>query len=129
MKKNSNIRKKVRKHVMSDIRDYKEEIKKDRKLLGELKNPKKKEEKKKDPKKKDPKMPSHIKKAMKHKDILGAGAKKRASLSSKDKKKVVMEEFKRGTLRSGSGQKVTNPKQAVAIAYSEARRYGRKRRK
>lgn len=61
-----------------------------------------------------------IKKAMKHADKLGEGAKKRKSLPSNDKKKVVMEEFKRGTLHSGSGQIVTNPKQAVAISYSEA---------
>jgi hypothetical protein len=58
--------------------------------------------------------------AMKHPDKLGAGAAKRESLPAKDKKEVVMNEFKRGTLYSGSGQKVTNPKQAVAIAYSEA---------
>jgi len=31
-----------------------------------------------------------------------------------------MKEFKRGTLNSGSGQKVSNPKQAIAIALSEA---------
>lgn len=61
-----------------------------------------------------------IKKAMSHPDKLGAGAAKRKSLSTKDKKKTVMEEFKRGTLHSGSGDKVTNPKQAVAIGYSEA---------
>lgn len=45
----------------------------------------------------------------------------------------VMGEFKHGTLRSGSGQKVTNPAQAKAIALSEARKAGaripRKRRK
>lgn len=36
----------------------------------------------------------------------------------------VMREFKKGKLRSGSkrGPKVTNPKQAIAIAMSEARR-------
>ena len=36
----------------------------------------------------------------------------------------VMKEFKSGTLRSGGprGPKVTNPKQALAIGYSEARR-------
>lgn len=61
-----------------------------------------------------------IAKAMKHPDKLGAGAAKRKSLPPKDKKSVVMKEFQRGTLRSGSGEKVTNPKQAVAIAYSEA---------
>lgn len=60
------------------------------------------------------------KKAMKHPDKLGAGAAKRKELSQKDKKSVVMKEFQRGTLHSGSGEKVTNPKQAVAIAYSEA---------
>jgi hypothetical protein len=60
------------------------------------------------------------KKAMQHPDKLGAGAAKRKSLPAKDKKDVVMAEFHRGTLHSGSGEKVTNPKQAVAIAYSEA---------
>ena len=34
----------------------------------------------------------------------------------------VMGEFKRGTLRSSSGDKVTNRKQGIAIALSEARR-------
>ena len=33
----------------------------------------------------------------------------------------VMREFKGGKLKSSSGQKVTNQKQAVAIALSEAR--------
>ena len=37
-----------------------------------------------------------------------------------------MHEFKRGRLRSGSGRKVTNPKQAIAIGLSEARRSGAK---
>lgn len=36
------------------------------------------------------------------------------------KVKYVMGEFKRGTLRSSSGQKVTNRKQGIAIAMSEA---------
>lgn len=41
---------------------------------------------------------------------------------AKGKKKVskVMKEFKKGKLKSGSGGKVTNPKQAIAIALSEA---------
>jgi len=39
----------------------------------------------------------------------------------------VMHEFKEGELKSGSsGKKVTNPKQAVAIGLSEARRSGAK---
>jgi len=39
------------------------------------------------------------------------------------KRDKVMKEFSEGKLRSGSkdGPKVTNPKQAVAIAYSEER--------
>ena len=38
----------------------------------------------------------------------------------KEKVGVVMSEFKKGTLKSSSGEKVTNRKQAVAIAMSEA---------
>lgn len=37
-----------------------------------------------------------------------------------------MREFKQGKLRSGTGAKVTNPRQAVAIGLSEARREGDK---
>jgi hypothetical protein len=38
----------------------------------------------------------------------------------------VMEEFKEGKLKSSSGKKVTNRKQAVAIGLSEARSAGEK---
>jgi len=59
--------------------------------------------------------------AMEHPDVLGAGAKKRKKLRNKeDKIAVVMREFKRGTLRSGTGKKVTDRKQALAIALAEA---------
>ena len=44
------------------------------------------------------------------------------------KVKKVMREFKAGDLKSSSGQRVTNQKQAVAIALSEARRERRPRR-
>jgi hypothetical protein len=38
-----------------------------------------------------------------------------------------MKEMKKGTLKSGrSGKKVTNPKQAIAIGLSEARKEGKK---
>jgi hypothetical protein len=38
-----------------------------------------------------------------------------------------MREMKKGTLKSGrSGKKVTNPKQAIAIGLSEARKQGKK---
>jgi hypothetical protein len=35
-----------------------------------------------------------------------------------------MKAFKEGKLKSSSGQKVTNPKQAIAIGLSEARKSG-----
>lgn len=60
------------------------------------------------------------KEAMHHSNTLGAGAAKRKHLSGDRKIPVVMSEYKRGTLHSGSGGIVTNPKQAVAIAMSEA---------
>ena len=51
-----------------------------------------------------------------------------AKYSKKASKKVekVMRERKRGTLKSGSGKKVTSRKQAIAIGLSEARRAGAK---
>src|SRR4051812_13733370 len=46
---------------------------------------------------------------------------------SQEKVKEVMDEMKEGKLKSGrSGKKVTNPKQAVAIGLSEARKEGDK---
>jgi hypothetical protein len=45
---------------------------------------------------------------------------------SQSKVKRAMHERKRGTLRSGSGKKVTSRKQAVAIGLSEARKAGGK---
>ena len=43
-----------------------------------------------------------------------------------DKVEKVMREKKKGTLRSGSGKKVTSRKQAIAIGLSEARKAGAK---
>jgi hypothetical protein len=42
--------------------------------------------------------------------------------AKKSKVKKVMGEYKRGTLRSSSGKKVTSRKQAIAIGLSEQRR-------
>jgi hypothetical protein len=55
--------------------------------------------------------------------------KKPAPTTDKAKKKVktVMGEYKAGSLKSSSGDPVTNPKQAIAIGLSEARRVGKKR--
>jgi hypothetical protein len=48
------------------------------------------------------------------------------SKASQETVKEDMERMKKGTLKSSSGQKVTNPKQAIAIALSEARAKGEK---
>lgn len=45
---------------------------------------------------------------------------------AQDKVKKSMHEMKHGTLRSGSGKKVTSRKQAIAIGLSEARAEGGK---
>ena len=51
-----------------------------------------------------------------------------AKYSKKASEKVekTMHEKKKGTLRSGSGKKVTSRKQAIAIGLSEARKAGAK---
>jgi hypothetical protein len=48
------------------------------------------------------------------------------SKKSQETVKEVMHEMKEGKLKSGSGKKVTNPKQAIAIGLSEAREKGAK---
>jgi len=48
------------------------------------------------------------------------------SRAQKDTMERVMHEYKHGELESGSGKKVKNPKQAIAIGLSEARRAGAK---
>jgi hypothetical protein len=53
-------------------------------------------------------------------------ATKKAANQGKNKIGKVMDEYKHGSLKSSSGQKVTKRKQAVAIALSEARSAGAK---
>jgi hypothetical protein len=53
-------------------------------------------------------------------------SKRRYGPKASEKVGEEMHEFKVGKLRSGSGRKVTNPKQAIAIGLSEARRAGAK---
>ena len=49
------------------------------------------------------------------------------SKASQEKVQEEMHEMKEGKLKSGrSGKKVTNPKQAIAIGLSEARKEGKK---
>jgi len=52
--------------------------------------------------------------------------KKKYGKKAQDKVEKAMHERKRGTLKSGSGKKVTSRKQAIAIGLSEARRAGGK---
>lgn len=51
------------------------------------------------------------------------------SKAAKSKVEKVMHEYKKGTLHSGSdkGPQVTDRKQAIAIALSEARRHPKKK--
>jgi hypothetical protein len=67
-------------------------------------------------------VPAAEAKAMRHSNKLGAGAKTRKKLSGRAKIPVVMKEFARGTLHSGSGKIVpkSRPDIAKAIAMSEA---------
>lgn len=48
------------------------------------------------------------------------------SKKASEKVETAMKEMKAGTLRSGSGKKVTSRKQAIAIGLSEAREAGAK---
>ncbi|NLA53909.1 MAG: hypothetical protein GX858_06090 [Clostridiales bacterium] len=48
------------------------------------------------------------------------------SKKAEEKIAEVMKEFKEGTLKSSSGEKVENREQAIAIGISEARRKGYK---
>lgn len=94
--------KRVIKHLKGDIKTFNKEASEDRSLIRELSTASKKKMKKK----------------------------KKISPEAMRKMKRVMHEFKEGDLHSGSqtGPRVTNPKQAVAIGYSEARRM-KKRKK
>ena len=66
-----------------------------------------------------------ISRAQQKKQISSAPAKRK-----QDKVKKVMKEFKSGKLKSGgSGKKVKNKKQAIAIALSEAGLSKKKRKK
>lgn len=69
----------------------------------------------------DSKSKKSVEVATKHPNKLGAGASERKKLKKpEDKVAAVMKEFKNGTLHSGSGEIVTDVKQAKAIAMSEA---------
>ncbi|MBB5317310.1 DUF6496 domain-containing protein [Tunturibacter empetritectus] len=67
-----------------------------------------------------------VKKASAKKAIKKSSTRKYSPSASKNVE-TEMREMKKGTLKSGrSGKKVTNPKQAIAIGLSEARKAGKK---
>jgi|TARA_R110002020_G_scaffold98692_1_gene234709 hypothetical protein len=53
--------------------------------------------------------------------ISRSNTKKQLTGKQKRKFNIVMNEFEKGTLQSSNGRSVKNKKQAIAIAYSEAR--------
>jgi len=65
------------------------------------------------------------KEAMKHPNVLGAGAEKRRKLPPGERGEVIASEFERGTLHSGSGKIVKNPAMMRAIIYSETHPKGK----
>ena len=87
------------------------------------KAPAKKSAAKKAPAKKSPAKKSTTKKATKSAAKKAKPGNRYAPYASAKVEKG-MKAMKEGTLRSGSGQKVTNPKQAIAIELSEARKEG-----
>jgi hypothetical protein len=72
-----------------------------------------------------------IKRALYHPDTYGSGAKRRdeLNLSPSEEFEVIMLEFKRGTLFSGSGARVKSIPEAKAIAISELKRRALRRKK
>lgn len=74
------------------------------------------------------KMEHHKKMRDHHKEKMHELKKKHAKPKKDGKVEKVLHEFKEGSLHSGSkkGPKVKSRKQAVAIALSEARKYGEK---
>ena len=121
-KKNSKI-KKVLRHIKGDMKMFKKEREEDKELAHELRESSNKErrEEKKEKHKSSSKSSAHSKKSSKRRDP-------KNKVGSKFEK--VMKEFKNKTLHSGSkkGPLVTNPKQALAISFSEQRRAKKKRK-
>lgn len=112
------MKKKIIKHLRDDIKDFSKEAQEDRKLINELKEHKVKK-----------KVTTKMKKAGKK---AGKALKKMVKKGKEEMKiEKVMMEFKEKKLHSGSkkGPRVTKPKQAIAIALSEARKVVSKRKK
>lgn len=104
------MKKKIEKHLKGDIKNYRSEIAEDKELIKELKMAGKKS-----------------KKVMKKKRT----AKNDKALRGREKIAKVVEEGMSGRLHVGSkkGPIAKNPKQALAIAFSESKRAKRKKKK
>jgi len=142
MKRTKNDKTKVVKHLKDDIKTFNREAQEDRKLIQTLDGKPMRKDKKSKPKKQS--MESRYRehsgeeraehgyhKAQDSKKSYERFKEKKESKSderkeSKREKKIekVMREFKSGELHSGSkkGPKVSNPKQAIAIAISESKK-------
>lgn len=66
------------------------------------------------------------KKAAAKTSVAKKGSRRKYSAAAGKSVEREMKAFQQGKLKSSSGQKVTNPKQAIAIGLSEARRAGEK---
>ena len=99
--------KKIVKHIKKDIKEEKHMMKEDKELLKSMKH-----------------------KKHEHKETKKHEKKEHHKGKAKDKMKKVMNEYSEGKLHSGSkkGPVVHNPKQAIAIAYSEAKRARKKKK-
>lgn len=69
---------------------------------------------------------SHKKSAVKKSSSKKTSSTRKYGPQASKSVKREMKAFKQGKLKSGSGRKVTNPKQAIAIGLSEARKSGAK---
>jgi hypothetical protein len=129
MKKKSPMKNKVVKHLKGDVKSFKHEVAEDRELIKKLEGKKMKKKAAAQHKKHEAKES----KAQERKEDKAEKKLKKEVKAGKKELKVekVMKEYKKGKLHSGSkkGPVVTNPKQAIAISLSEARRAVKRKKK
>ena len=109
---------KVVKHLKDDIKTFNREAAEDKSLIKSLKKDKPKEKEQKNERKEEHKEKMKKDPKAKHMDV------------KKTKMEKVIHEASEGKLHSGSknGPIVTNPKQILAIAYSEAKKATKKKK-